>query len=94
LACLIHGEEGRDLYLMFNAGTDPTSFVLPVLARSGRWRLAFDTAQPPSGDSEAAEGDAGVLRGTLYAVGSRSSAILVACPSATPDSGARLAAGR
>ena len=63
---------------MFNADTDPTSFVLPELARSGRWRLAIDTAQPSSGDFDAAERDAGVVNGTLYAVGSRSSAILVA----------------
>ena len=63
---------------MFNADADPASFVLPELARSGRWRLAIDTAQPSSADSDAAERDAGVVNGTLYAVGSRSSAILVA----------------
>ena len=46
LACWVHGQAGPDLYLMFNADTDPASFVLPELERSGRWRLAIDTAQP------------------------------------------------
>ena len=82
----IHGQDGPDLYLMFNADTDPASFVLPELARSGRWRLAIDTAQPSSGDFDAAERDAGVVNGTLYAVGSRSSAILVAAIAAEPES--------
>ena len=63
---------------MFNADLEPASFVLPQLPRSRQWRLAFDTAQPYSGDFEAAEGDANVVKGTAYAVGSRSSVILVA----------------
>jgi glycogen operon protein len=78
LACLIHGEDEPDLFLMFNADLDPVSFVLPELARSGQWRLALDTTQPSLGDSDAADRDMGVVNGTLYAVGSRSSAILVA----------------
>jgi pullulanase/glycogen debranching enzyme len=78
LACLVRGQEGPDLYLMFNAGTDPTSFVLPELASSGRWQLAIDTAQPSLGNSDIAERDASVVKGTVYVVGSRSSVILVA----------------
>ena len=63
---------------MFNADADPASFVLPELARAGRWRLAIDTAQPSSGDAETADRDAAVVNGSLYAVASRSAAILVA----------------
>jgi len=82
LACWVHGQEGPDLYLMFNAATDPASFVLPELAHSERWRLAIDTAQPALADFDAAEREACVVNGTLCAVGSRSSAILVAGPPA------------
>jgi glycogen operon protein len=78
LACLVHGQEGPDLYLMFNADAEPASFILPQLAGPGRWRLAIDTAQPSRKDFDAAEGDGGVINGGLYAVGSRASAILVA----------------
>jgi hypothetical protein len=41
-------------------------------------RLALDTTQPSLGDWDAADRDMGVVNGTLYAVGSRSCAILVA----------------
>jgi glycogen operon protein len=78
VACRVREQGEPDLYLMFNADTDPTSFVLPELARSGQWRLAIDTAQPSLGEVDPATRDAGVVSGTLYAVGSRSSAILVA----------------
>jgi glycogen operon protein len=77
LACLIRGQDGPDLYLMFNAGADPASFVLPALARPGRWELAIDTGQPAM-DADGAERDASVVKGPFYALGSRSSAILVA----------------
>ena len=91
VACLVHGQEGPDLYLMFNADSNPTSFVLPALAGSGRWRMAIDTAQPSAGDSDSTESEAGVVDGTVCSVGARSSAILVACPSAAPESGSGLA---
>ena len=55
LACLVHGYEAPDLYLMFNADGEPTSFVLPALAPSRGWRLAIDTAQPSAGEFDAAE---------------------------------------
>ena len=78
LACLVHGQDGPDLYLMFNADTVPASFALPPLTGSRRWRLAIDTAQPSLGHVDTAERAGGLVTGTLYAVGSRSSAILVA----------------
>ncbi|HEY7190034.1 MAG TPA: glycogen debranching protein GlgX [Vicinamibacterales bacterium] len=77
VACLIHDPEGADLYLMFNAGTDTISFVLPEPTRAGRWRLAIDTAQSAPRDSDAAEQDAEMVNAAYYAVGARSSAILV-----------------
>jgi pullulanase/glycogen debranching enzyme len=78
LACLIHGQEGPDLYLMFNADSEPASFVLPELGRSGRWRLTIDTAQPTVTEPDGAERDASVVKGARYALGSCASAILVA----------------
>ena len=76
LACLIRGQGGPDLYLMFNADVGPTSFVLPELARTGAWQIALDTAQPTISVDQP-EGEP-VVKGASYAVASRSSAILVA----------------
>ncbi len=78
LACLLHGQDGPDLYLMFNADVDPASFVLPEVVGTGRWRVAIDTAQPTYTDADLADQHASVVNGLLYALGSRSSAILVA----------------
>ncbi len=44
LACRIAGDNGPDLYLMFNAGTEPVEFRLPS-HRPGQWGLAVDTAR-------------------------------------------------
>jgi glycogen operon protein len=75
LACLVVGENGPDLYVMFNADASPSSFVLPRLP-SGVWTLAFDTSTPSS--SFGTPGSARrVVRGTSYALGARASAILV-----------------
>jgi glycogen operon protein len=76
LACLVHGQDGPDLYLMFNADVTPASFALPELP-SGGWTLAVDTARPSFDDDLMARDDRRV-NGTLYTLGSRSSAILVA----------------
>ena len=76
LACLIRGHEGPDLYLMFNADMTLASFVLPEL-RAGVWKLAIDTSQP-SEDADSSARDGCEVKGALYALGSRSSAILVA----------------
>jgi glycogen operon protein len=78
LACWIDGEDGPDLYLMFNADASPRSFVLPELPHAGRWRLAIDTAEPWSGAFDTEGQQASVATGALYAVGSRSSVILMA----------------
>jgi pullulanase/glycogen debranching enzyme len=66
------------LYLMFNAGAEPASFVLPELTPSHRWVLAIDTGQPVP-DADAAERPSSAVKGA-YGLGSRSSAVLVATP--------------
>ena len=78
LACMVRGQEGPDLYLIFNAGADPVSFVLPASTPSGRWRLAIDTAKPSSETADVAGREWEFAAGSLYAAASRSSAILVA----------------
>ena len=78
LACWIHDDHGVNLYLMFNADADPASFALPEVVGTGRWRVAIDTAQPTYTDADLADQHASVVNGLLYALGSRSSAILVA----------------
>jgi glycogen operon protein len=76
LACLVHGQRGPDLYLMFNADTETVSFALPELAGSKQWRLAVDTAQPSVNDDMQGRSDC-VVNGAHYALGSRCSAILL-----------------
>jgi glycogen operon protein len=42
-ACLIHEDEQRALYLMFNAGADAVDFYLPPMTSGVQWHLAIDT---------------------------------------------------
>jgi pullulanase/glycogen debranching enzyme len=77
LACLVRGVDGPDLYLMFNADTQPASFILPGLSDTRRWQLAIDTAQP-SWDVDPSERDGHGVTGPQYALGARASAVLVA----------------
>jgi glycogen operon protein len=78
LACLIRAEDGPALYLMFNADSEPISFVLPEPPRPGPWRVAVDTAEPSPQDCRAAGEEGALATQTSYAVGARSSAMLVA----------------
>jgi glycogen operon protein len=78
LACLICGEDEPALYLMFNAEPEPLGFTLPVPPRPGLWRIAVDTAEPPSRDCHTVGEESALASQTSYAIGSRSSAILVA----------------
>ena len=78
LACLIRGEDGPDLYLMFNADTEPISFALPRPSRPGEWRLAVDTAQPSPRDVSAVGEEGALPNGTSYEMAARSGAVLVA----------------
>jgi glycogen operon protein len=78
LGCVIHGGEGPALCLMFNAEPEPVTFALPERPRPGRWRVAVDTGQPPPRDCHAEGEEADLASPTIYAVGARSSVVLVA----------------
>jgi glycogen operon protein len=78
LACLIRGQDGPDLYLMFNADTVKTAFVVPPSPRPGPWRLAVDTAQGSPRDFFAPGEEAAVANPRNYIIESRSSVVLVA----------------
>ncbi len=78
LACLILGEKGEDLYLMFNADENAASFVLPPPPRGGRWHLAVDTSRPCPHDLYE-KGEEPLLDSQgAYRVSCRSSVILIA----------------
>ena len=76
-SCLIHEEERRALFLMFNAGAGAVDFRLPLIP-GARWHLAVDTAGKSPGDLFAA-GEEPLLEDTqTYRLAPRSSAILLA----------------
>jgi glycogen operon protein len=77
LACQIHGVNGPDLYLMFNAGSAPAGFLLPEAPDGREWQLAVDTARETP-DRGAGTEQALMLDRPFYSLASRSSAILVA----------------
>jgi glycogen operon protein len=78
LACRIRDHDS-DLFVMFNADDAPASFVVPTLAGSGRWALAVDTTEPVPTTIDHANGIRPV-DGGVYALASRSSAILEVRP--------------
>lgn len=66
---------------MFNADSEPATFVLPELSRPGHWQLAIGTSQATRTERDGAARDAAVVAEAQYALSSRASAILVAaCP--------------
>ena len=77
-ACLIHEDEQRALYLMFNAGDEAIDFALPPAAQGTRWHQAVDTSRAAPQDMFA-EGEEPLLEyPRTYLLGPRSSAILLA----------------
>jgi glycogen operon protein len=78
LACLIRGQNGPDLYLMFNADNVRIAFVLPPPPRPGPWCLAVDTAQESPRDFFIPGEEAAVANPRNYVVKSCSSVLLVA----------------
>ena len=78
LACLIRGQDGPNLYLMFNAAPEPVPFTLPPSPRSEPWHLVADTAQPPPRDFCAPGEERALTNPTSYTVGSRSGVVLMA----------------
>ena len=77
LACLIHGQDGPDLYLMFNADTKSARFILPA-ARSGSWRLAADTTRPTPRDFYSPGTEVPLRNPLSYVAEARSAVVLVA----------------
>jgi glycogen operon protein len=77
-ACLIHEDEQRVLYLMFNAGVDAVDFRLPTVLPGFRWYLAVDTSGKAPRDLFA-EGEEPLWKDSqTYHLSPRSGAILLA----------------
>jgi isoamylase len=76
-ACLIHEDEQRALYLMFNAGSDPVNFALPPVLPGARWHLAADTSREAPQDLFAAGEEPLWEDRQTYQMSPRSSAILL-----------------
>ena len=77
LACLIRAEDGPALFFVFNADAELITFALPVPPPPGSWRVAIDTGQPAPQDCHAVGEEEALTSQTGYAVGSRSSVMLV-----------------
>jgi glycogen operon protein len=78
LACLIHEDVQRALYLMFNAGADAVDFSLPPVVSGTRWHLAVDTAHEAPRDLFAAGEEPLWEDPHRYRLSPRSSVILLA----------------
>jgi glycogen operon protein len=77
-ACLIHEDEQRALWLMFNAGADAVIFAVPAVPPGARWHLAVDTSREAPGDLFAAGEEQLLEDPRTYQLGPRASAILLA----------------
>jgi isoamylase len=84
---LIHEDEQRALYLMFNAGADAVDFHLPSTARD-QWHLAVDTSRETPHDLFAAGKEPLLKYPQTYLLKPRSSAILLARKPECPKEGA------
>jgi isoamylase len=80
LGGLILGQDEPDLYLMFNAGTEAATFVLPALPHEGRWHLAADTFRPSPQDLYEPGEEIPLEDQQSYRAGPHSSAILITRP--------------
>jgi glycogen operon protein len=76
-ACLIHEDEQRALYMMFNAGADAVDFGLPPALPGARWHLAVDTSREAPQDLFAAGEEPLWEDPQTYHLSPRSSAILL-----------------
>jgi glycogen operon protein len=75
-ACLIHEDDRRALFLMFNAGADAVDFGLPVALPGAQWHLAVDTSRKAPQDLFAAGEEPLWENPQTYRLSPRSSAIL------------------
>jgi glycogen operon protein len=77
-ACLIHEDEQRALFLMFNAGADAVDFHLPPITHGAQWHLAVDTSGEMPHDLLGAGEEPLLKYPRTYLLQPRSSAILLA----------------
>ncbi|MDE1921478.1 MAG: glycogen debranching protein GlgX [Candidatus Omnitrophica bacterium] len=80
LACLIHEDGGRMLFLMFNAGFCPVDFRLPPVPSGINWYQAVDTSLPAPRDLYPAGKGPRLDHVQTYHLNQRSGAILLAAP--------------
>ena len=78
LACLILGESGHDVFLMFNGGGEPVDFLIPTMPSNAVWRLAVDTSRPTPGDLYHPGMEPTLQEQVSFRVDARSCAILTA----------------
>jgi len=78
LSCLIHEDEQRALFLMFNAGDDAVDFHLPSPPLSAQWHQAVDTFGETAADVFAVGGEPLLKCPQTYLLKPLSSAILLA----------------
>ncbi|MBF0504402.1 MAG: glycogen debranching protein GlgX [Candidatus Omnitrophica bacterium] len=78
LACLIHEDHERSLFLMFNASGYEADFRLPSVFAQTRWYLAVDTSRASGEDLFAAGKEPFLENPQTYRLRPRSSAILLA----------------
>ena len=76
-ACLIHEDEQRALFLMFNAGAEAVDFALPPVSSGTHWHLAVDTSRESPHDLFAAGEEPLSGNPHTYRMNSRCSAILL-----------------
>ena len=76
-ACLIHEDEQRALYVMFNAGSDAVDFGLPPILSKAQWYLTVDTSHEAPQDLFAPGEEPLWEDPQTYHLNPRSSAILL-----------------
>ncbi len=76
-ACLIHEDDQRALFLMFNVGDDAVDFGLPAALPGAQWHLAVDTTRKAPQDLFAAGEEPLWEDPQTYRLSPRSSAILL-----------------
>jgi glycogen operon protein len=79
LACLIHENDHKALYLVFNASTEAVDFSLPAMPKGTRWYLAADTSLEAPDDLFDPGHEPILDHPRQYHLNARSSAILLAC---------------
>jgi glycogen operon protein len=80
LACHVHGHEGPDLFLIFNAAPEPVEFTIPAAPRAEVWHVAINTSCPAPEDLFPPGKEPPLQGRDHYRAGPRSSAVLVARP--------------